>query len=106
MFSKYVNKDGKELIPIHQIAMSGALVGALASFIYTSTEFCKIQIQMKTPGYENYTGAIDVFWGKLKEGKIHHVFRGGLSTFFREGLGALCYFTAYESYLRSRLRAD
>lgn len=58
-------------------------MGALASLIYTSSEFCKIQIQMKTPEYAKYNGAIQIFWGKLMEGNIHHVFKGGLSTLLR-----------------------
>jgi solute carrier family 25 carnitine/acylcarnitine transporter 20/29 len=80
------------------------MVGTISSFIYTSTEFCKIQIQMKTPGYTHYTGATDIFWSKLKEGKIHHIFRGGMSTLVREGVGALLYFTVYENYIRSKLK--
>jgi hypothetical protein len=71
------------------------MAGALASMIYTVMEFCKIQIQMKTPEYLKYTGATDIFMGKLKEGKIQHMFRGGLSTMSREGVGALCYYTVY-----------
>jgi solute carrier family 25 carnitine/acylcarnitine transporter 20/29 len=104
MFSKYVNKDGKELIPISQIAISGGMVGILASMIFTPMEFFKIQIQMKTPQYLKYTGATGIFMGKLKEGKIQHVFRGGLSTMLREGIGGLCYFTVYENYIRLRLK--
>jgi hypothetical protein len=50
---------------------------------------------MKTPEYLKYTGATDIFMGKLKEGKIQHMFRGGLSTMSREGVGALCYYTVY-----------
>lgn len=34
-FRKYVNKDGKELIPISQIAICGAAVGFISSLVYT-----------------------------------------------------------------------
>lgn len=94
MFMKF-NNDGKELIPKYQIAISGALVGLIASFIYTPMEFCKIQMQMKTPEYSHYKGAADILWDKLKRGQVLTVYRGGVSTMLREIFGCLAYFTVY-----------
>jgi hypothetical protein len=95
MFMKYVNKDGKELIPKYQIAISGALVGFVVSFVYTPIEFCKIQMQMKTPEYAHYKGATEIFWDKLKHGQIKTIYKGAVSTMLREVIGCFAYFSAY-----------
>lgn len=85
------------------IMMSGAMSGAVTSFILTPIELVKCQMQVQTA----YTSAAppksittlirDVYRTKGLRG----FWRGQLSTLFRESGGSCCWFTVYETALRA-----
>lgn len=108
------SKTGDEL-SIGGIMLSGALSGAVTSFVLTPIELVKCQLQVQTaystvpassgvrqvhtarqPGITSLIGEIYTTKG------FRGFWRGQLSTLFRESGGSCCWFSIYELALRAQ----
>lgn len=81
-FQRLMRKFGSsrdEMMPLHHVALCGALTGVFSTLICTPMEFCKIQVQMGVPEYAHYTGSTQILLRKAIQGDIPTLFRGGLA---------------------------
>lgn len=104
LFRKTSVEHDSGMMPMHQVAICGALTGIFSTLVTTPMEFCKIQVQMAVPEYAHYSGSMEILTRKLVRGELPVVFRGGSMCAAREILGTLLYFSMYESYLRWSLK--
>ncbi|CAM0873641.1 unnamed protein product [Alopecurus aequalis] len=81
------------------IIPSAACSGALISCILTPTELtkCRMQVQGKEAIYATrYSSPLDCAIKTLQSEGVRGIFRGGLSTLFREAIGNAVFFCSYE----------
>jgi hypothetical protein len=100
-FKKVISGSTDESnVPIIKLSIAGAGAGAVVSFVLTPVELvkCRLQVQNASNGnFRVFTGPIDVIVQTVKsEGIVRGLFRGHLSTMYREIPGNFCYFGTYE----------
>uniref|UniRef100_A0A7C9DZT9 Mitochondrial carrier protein n=2 Tax=Opuntia streptacantha TaxID=393608 RepID=A0A7C9DZT9_OPUST len=86
------------------IVPSAAFSGAIISFVLCPTELVKCRMQVQgtdalIPRSSRYTGPIDCALQTLRSEGVAGLFRGGVTTFLRESLGNVMFFSVYE-YIR------
>lgn len=86
------------------IIPSAAFSGAIISFVLCPTELVKCRMQVQgtdslIPKSSRYTGPIDCTLQTLRSEGVGGLFRGGVTTFLRESLGNVMFFSVYE-YVR------
>jgi len=100
LLKKIGSANNNGWMPMHHVALCGAMTGIFSYLICTPMEFCKIQIQMRVPEYAHYSGSTQILTRKLIHGELPLLYRGGFACGTREIMGTLLYFSMYESYLR------
>ncbi|CAM8984653.1 unnamed protein product [Rhodiola kirilowii] len=84
------------------IIPSASFGGAIISFVLCPSELVKCRMQVQgtdshVPKSSRYSGPLDCTLKIIKDEGVKGIFRGGLSTFFRESIGNAAFFIAYEN---------
>jgi hypothetical protein len=77
LFKKSGSSSNSGMMPMHEVALCGALTGVFSTIVTTPMEFCKIQVQMGVPQYAHYTSSMQIFTQKFFHGEFSTIFRGG-----------------------------
>lgn len=90
--------EPKAIIP------SAAFGGSIISFILCPSELVKCRMQIQgadsvVPNSNRYAGPLDCAIKTVKTEGVTGIFRGGVTTFFRESIGNAVFFSTYE-YVR------
>ncbi|KAK8803277.1 hypothetical protein WA158_000971 [Blastocystis sp. Blastoise] len=86
---------------IKQLICSASCAGVCIACVQTPAELLKCKIQVlqgvtNNGSYTHYNGSLDAFLHVLKEEGIRGLFRGNLSTIYREIPGDIAWFGTYE----------
>ncbi|CAM8996273.1 unnamed protein product [Rhodiola kirilowii] len=95
------------------IIPSASFGGAIISFVLCPSELVKCRMQVQgtdshVPKSSRYSGPLDCTLKIIKDDGVKGIFRGGVSTFFRESIGNAAFFIAYENvryHMHSQLKA-
>lgn len=98
-FRKAFGEDETQL-SLLQLSLAGACAGALVPFVLTPFELvkCRMQVQNSANGgfFRQYKGPMDVVRRTVAEEGLTGLYRGNLSTLFREVPGNFVWYGAYE----------
>uniref|UniRef100_A0A7N0VG84 Mitochondrial arginine transporter BAC1 n=1 Tax=Kalanchoe fedtschenkoi TaxID=63787 RepID=A0A7N0VG84_KALFE len=95
------------------IIPSASFGGAIISFVLCPSELVKCRMQVQgtdsvVPKSSRYGGPLECALKTIKDEGVKGIFRGGVSTFFRESIGNAAFFIAYENVryrMHSQLKA-
>jgi len=108
-WDRYINFDSTSVLPSKQI-VCGAFTGFVSSFIVSPTELVKIQMQTQNNASETaYRSSSHAARSILSNHGIQGLYRGFISTCFRQSLGFSVYFSSYNTikdHLRYHLGAE
>jgi hypothetical protein len=102
-------------LSLFQLSLAGAGAGMAVSFILTPVELvkCRLQVQNSSSSssfvaagtaFQTFSGPMDVIRQTIqKEGVVRGLYRGHLSTMYREIPGNFCYFGVYECVVQQAL---
>ena len=90
-------------LPMPYVMMSGAGTGFVVSWVLTPIELVKCRLQVPPPGTapaQRYKGPYDCLMRSIRSEGLRVMYRGHVGTMLREVPGTMCWFGAYETFVR------
>lgn len=89
-------------LPMRYVALSGAGTGFVVSWVLTPTELVKCRLQVPSPApHLRYLGPVDCLVKSIRAEGLRVLYRGHSATLLREVPGTMCWFGAYEVFVRA-----
>jgi len=89
-------------LPMRYVALSGAGTGFIVSWVLTPTELVKCRLQVPSPEpHLRYLGPVDCLVKSIRSEGLRVLYRGHTATMIREVPGTMCWFSAYEVFVRA-----
>ena len=92
-------------LPMKYVMVSGAGTGFVVSWVLTPIELVKCRLQVPLAGAVldpslRYTGPLDCLTRSIRSEGLRVLYRGHVGTMLREVPGTMCWFGAYETFVR------